>query len=48
MKLEADRFQRLKYAESAYKTESLPVLGDHQEHSVADHIQFTETETGYG
>src|SRR5215831_8224884 len=28
MKLEADRFQRLKYAEAAYKTESLAVLGE--------------------
>jgi zinc protease len=26
---EADRFQRLKYAEPAYKTESLAVLGEY-------------------
>jgi zinc protease len=33
MKLEADRFQRLKYAESAYKTESLAVLGEYNKNS---------------
>src|SRR5215467_2562683 len=33
MKLEADRFQRLKYPESAYKTESLAVLGEYNKNS---------------
>ena len=33
MKLEADRFQRLKYPESAYKTESLAVLGEYNKDS---------------
>jgi zinc protease len=31
--LEADRFQRLKYAEPAYKTESLAVLGEYNKNS---------------
>src|SRR3989454_4298363 len=33
MKLEADRFQRLKYPEPAYKTESLAVLGEYNKSS---------------
>src|SRR5262245_12170184 len=33
MKLEADRFQRLKYSEAAYKTESLAVLGEYNKNS---------------
>jgi zinc protease len=33
MKVEADRFQRLKYAEAAYKTESLAVLGEYNKNS---------------
>ena len=33
MKLEADRFQRLKYTEPAYKTESLAVLGEYNKNS---------------
>src|SRR5215467_4493519 len=33
MKLEADRFQRLKYPETAYKTESLAVLGEYNKNS---------------
>jgi zinc protease len=33
MKLEADRFQRLKYLEPAYKTESLAVLGEYNKNS---------------
>ncbi len=33
MKLEADRFQRLKYSEPAYKTESLAVLGEYNKNS---------------
>jgi zinc protease len=34
MKIEADRFQRLKYSEPAYKTESLAVLGEYNKNSV--------------
>jgi zinc protease len=33
MKLEGDRFQRLKYPEAAYKTESLAVLGEYNKNS---------------
>src|SRR5207237_6409494 len=33
LKLEADRFQRLKYPESSYKTESLAVLGEYNKKS---------------
>ncbi|HEY3093164.1 MAG TPA: pitrilysin family protein [Vicinamibacterales bacterium] len=33
LKEEADRFQRLKYAEPAYKTESLAVLGEYNKNS---------------
>src|SRR5690349_6966602 len=33
MQLEADRFQRLKYSEPAYKTESLAVLGEYNKNS---------------
>jgi zinc protease len=33
MKLEADRFQSLKYPEAAYKTESLAVLGEYNKNS---------------
>ena len=33
MKLEADRFQRLKYPETGYKTESLAVLGEYNKNS---------------
>jgi len=33
MKLEADRFQRLKYSEPAYQTESLAVLGEYNKNS---------------
>jgi zinc protease len=33
MKIEADRFQRLKYPEPAYKTESLAVLGEYNKNS---------------
>src|SRR3989441_1665352 len=33
MKLEADRFQRLKYPEPSYKTESLAVLGEYNKNS---------------
>lgn len=33
MELEADRFQRLKYPEAAYKTEALAVLGEYNKNS---------------
>src|SRR5438105_3149318 len=33
MKIEADRFQRLKYPEPAYKTETLAVLGEYNKNS---------------
>jgi len=33
LKVEADRFQRLKYSEPAYKTESLAVLGEYNKNS---------------
>jgi zinc protease len=33
MELEADRFQRLKYSEAAYKTEALAVLGEYNKSS---------------
>jgi zinc protease len=33
LKVEADRFQRLKYSEAAYKTESLAVLGEYNKNS---------------
>src|SRR5438094_2889367 len=33
LKLEADRFQRLKYPEPSYKTESLAVLGEYNKNS---------------
>jgi zinc protease len=35
MKAEADRFQRLKYSEPGYKTESLAVLGEYNKNSAA-------------
>ena len=35
MKVEADRFQRLKYSEPGYKTESLAVLGEYNKNSAA-------------
>jgi zinc protease len=35
MQLEADRFQRLKYAPAAYKTETLAVLGEFNKNSAA-------------
>ncbi len=35
MKVEADRFQRLKYPEPGYKTESLAVLGEYNKNSAA-------------
>jgi zinc protease len=34
-KVEADRFQHLKYSEAAYKTESLAVLGEYNKNSAA-------------
>jgi zinc protease len=35
MKVEADRFQRLKYSEPGFKTESLAVLGEYNKNSAA-------------
>ena len=42
MKLEADRFQRLKYAEPAYKTESLAVLGEYDKNSADPSDKLSE------
>jgi zinc protease len=43
MKLEADRFQRLKYSEAAYKTESLAVLGEYNKNSADPTRKLDET-----
>ena len=43
MKVEADRFQRLKYAEPAYKTESLAVLGEYNKNSSEPTMKLDET-----
>ena len=43
MKLEADRFQRLKYPEPAYKTESLAVLGEYNKNSADPTEKLDET-----
>jgi zinc protease len=43
MKLEADRFQRLKYPEPAYKTESLAVLGEYNKNSADPTEKIDET-----
>ena len=42
MKLEADRFQRLKYPEPAYKTESLAVLGEYDKNSADPSDKLSE------
>jgi len=42
MKIEADRFQRLKYPEPAYKTESLAVLGEYNKNSADPTEQLDE------
>jgi zinc protease len=43
MKIEADRFQRLKYPEPAYKTESLAVLGEYNKNSADPTEKLDET-----
>jgi zinc protease len=42
MKLEADRFQRLKYSEPAYQTESLAVLGEYNKNSASPTDKLNE------
>jgi zinc protease len=42
MRLEADRFQRLKYDEAAFKTESLAVLGEYNKNSADPTSKLTE------
>ena len=42
MKLEADRFQRLKYPEPAYKTETLAVLGEYDKNSADPSDKLSE------
>ena len=43
MKLEADRFQRLKYSEADYKTEALAVLGEYNKNSANPMNKLWET-----
>ena len=43
MELEADRFQRLKYAQPEYKTEALAVLGEYNKNSAAPNLKLLET-----
>ena len=43
MKMEADRFQRLKYAEPEYKTEALAVLGEYNKNIAAPTLKLQET-----
>ena len=43
MKLEADRFQRLKYGEDVYKTEALAVLGEYNKNSANPISKLFET-----
>jgi zinc protease len=49
MMLEADRFQRLKYAPEAYKTEALAVLGEYNKNSASPFSKLYEVlrETAY-
>jgi zinc protease len=49
MKMEADRFQRLKYAEPEYKTEALAVLGEYNKNSASPIFKMNEVlrETSY-
>jgi zinc protease len=49
MRLEADRFQRLKYAEPEYKTEALAVLGEYNKNSASPIFKMNEVlrETAY-
>jgi zinc protease len=50
MKLEADRFQRLKYEEAAYKTETRAVLGEYNKNSANPGSKLYEKlrETAFG
>jgi zinc protease len=50
MKLEADRFQRLKYEEAAYKTETRAVLGEYNKNSASPFSKLYEKlrETAFG
>jgi zinc protease len=43
MKLEGDRFQRLKYSEAALKTEALAVLGEYNKNSADPTSKLSET-----
>jgi zinc protease len=43
MKMEADRFQRLKYEEPEYRTEALAVLGEYNKNSAAPTLKLFET-----
>ena len=43
MKLEADRFQRLKYGEDVYRTEALAVLGEYNKNSANPFSKLSET-----
>ena len=49
MRLEADRFQRLKYAQPEYKTEALAVLGEYNKNSASPIFKMHEVirETAY-
>jgi zinc protease len=49
MQLEADRFQRLKYAQPEYKTEALAVLGEYNKNSASPTFKMHEVlrETAY-
>lgn len=49
MRLEADRFQRLKYAEPEFKTEALAVLGEYNKNSASPTFKMHEVlrETAY-
>jgi zinc protease len=49
MRLEADRFQRLKYAQPEYKTEALAVLGEYNKNSASPTFKMHEVlrETAY-
>jgi zinc protease len=50
MKLEGDRFQRLKYEEAAYKTETRAVLGEYNKNSASPFSKLYEKlrETAFG
>jgi len=42
MRIEADRFQRLKYTQAQYKTESLAVLGEYNKNSASPFFKLSE------